>query len=55
MRFKDLSCHIETITIYLAESDIVHFGTLGAHLVVLNSARAAKEILDKQSNISSDR
>ncbi|KZT00361.1 cytochrome P450 [Laetiporus sulphureus 93-53] len=35
--------------------DIVHLEALGEHLVVLNSARVAKDLLDKRSSIYSDR
>jgi hypothetical protein len=36
-------------------SDIVHAELFGTHLVVLNSVKAASDLLDKQSSIYSDR
>nr|BAL05095.1 cytochrome P450 [Phanerodontia chrysosporium] len=36
-------------------SDILHFEVFGSHLVVLNSAEATRQILEKQSSITSDR
>ncbi|KAI0275201.1 cytochrome P450 [Gloeopeniophorella convolvens] len=37
------------------ESDIVHVNVVGTDIVILNSARAANELLDKRSAIYSDR
>ena len=37
------------------ESDVIHFQGLGMHIVVLNSALAARDLLDKRSSIYSDR
>ncbi|GJE97960.1 cytochrome P450 [Phanerochaete sordida] len=36
-------------------SDIVHLEVFGSHIIVLNSAKAAEDLLDKRSNIYSDR
>ncbi|GJE96530.1 cytochrome P450 [Phanerochaete sordida] len=36
-------------------SDVVHFQVLGTHLVVLNSLQAVGDLLEKQSNVYSDR
>nr|AAS88582.1 PAH-inducible cytochrome P450 monooxygenase PC-PAH 3 [Phanerodontia chrysosporium] len=36
-------------------SDIVHFQVFGSHIVVVNTAKAARELLDKRSNIYSDK
>ena len=36
-------------------SDILHFEVLGRYIVVLNSFRAAKDLLEKRSEIYSDR
>ncbi|GJE96516.1 cytochrome P450 [Phanerochaete sordida] len=36
-------------------SDIIHFEVFGTHVVILNSAQAAKDLLEKRSNIYSDR
>ncbi|GJE96525.1 hypothetical protein PsYK624_127220 [Phanerochaete sordida] len=37
------------------DSDILHFEVLGRHIIVLNSFRAAKDLLEKRSEIYSDR
>jgi hypothetical protein len=37
------------------QSDILHFNVLGSHTVVLNSAKAAEELLNKRSGIYSSR
>jgi len=37
------------------DSDIVHANSLGAHVVVLNSAKAVHELFEKRSSIYSDR
>ncbi|GJE97963.1 cytochrome P450 [Phanerochaete sordida] len=37
------------------DSDIVHLEAFGSHIVVLNSAKAAGDLLGKRSNIYSDR
>jgi hypothetical protein len=37
------------------QSDILHFNVLGNHTVVLNSAKAAEELLEKRSGIYSSR
>jgi len=39
----------------LYHSDIVHFQVLGDHTIVLNSAKATTELLEKRSTIYSDR
>lgn len=39
----------------LLESDIIHCEVLGTHIIVLNSTKAAKDLLEKRSNIYSDR
>ncbi|KAI0295324.1 CyP450 monooxygenase [Multifurca ochricompacta] len=36
-------------------SDVVHADVLGSHIIILNSAKAANELLDKRSSIYSDR
>ena len=36
-------------------SDIIHFEVFGRHIVVVNSVKAAKEIFEKHSAVSSDR
>ncbi|THU90784.1 cytochrome P450, partial [Dendrothele bispora CBS 962.96] len=36
-------------------SDIVHFGIIGEHVIVLNSVKATNEILEKRSGLYSDR
>ncbi|GJE96514.1 cytochrome P450 [Phanerochaete sordida] len=36
-------------------SDVVHLQVLGTHIVVLNSAKAVRDLLEKRSNIYSDR
>ncbi|GJE96513.1 cytochrome P450 [Phanerochaete sordida] len=36
-------------------SDLVHFEVFGTHIVVVNSAQAAKDLLDKRSNIYQDK
>ncbi|THU87849.1 hypothetical protein K435DRAFT_866836 [Dendrothele bispora CBS 962.96] len=36
-------------------SDIVHFGVMGEHVIVLNSVKATDEILEKRSGLYSDR
>ena len=36
-------------------SDIVHVDVLGSHIVILNSIKAANDLLDKRSSIYSDR
>nr|BAL05094.1 cytochrome P450 [Phanerodontia chrysosporium] len=36
-------------------SDIIHFEVFGSHIVVLNSTTVARDILEKRSQISSDR
>jgi hypothetical protein len=41
--------------IFLIDSDIVHASTLGTHIIVLNSAKAVRELLEKRSSIYSDR
>lgn len=37
------------------DSDIVHANSLGTHVIVLNSAKAVRELLEKRSSIYSDR
>jgi hypothetical protein len=39
----------------LLGSDLIHLNLLGTHVVVLNTAQAAAELLDKKSSIYSDR
>lgn len=36
-------------------SDIIHFEIFGTHLVILNSAKAARDLFEKRSSIYSDR
>ncbi|KAI0295308.1 cytochrome P450 [Multifurca ochricompacta] len=36
-------------------SDIVHVDVMGSHMIVLNSAKGTRELLDKRSSIYSDR
>ena len=36
-------------------SDVVHVDVLGSHIVILNSIKAANDLLDKRSSIYSDR
>ncbi|KAF8263059.1 cytochrome P450 [Lactarius quietus] len=36
-------------------SDILHINQLGSHLIILNSAKAANDLLDKHSSVYSDR
>ncbi|KAH9038268.1 cytochrome P450 [Lactarius hengduanensis] len=36
-------------------SDIIHANVMGSHIVILNSIKAANELLDKRSSIYSDR
>lgn len=38
-----------------AESDILYLNLAGKHMVILNSFKAAKELLDKRSAIYSSR
>ena len=35
--------------------DVVHLKPLGQHIIILGSAKAAFDLLDKRSNIYSDR
>jgi hypothetical protein len=37
------------------DSDVLHVNFIGQHVVILNSAQAAIDLLDKRSNIYSDR
>lgn len=37
------------------DSDIVHANSLGTHVIVLNSAKAVRELFEKRSSIYSDR
>ncbi|EKM48702.1 uncharacterized protein PHACADRAFT_202500 [Phanerochaete carnosa HHB-10118-sp] len=37
------------------DSDVVHFQILGAHYVVLNSAKATTELFERRSNLHSDK
>ena len=37
------------------DSDIVHANALGTHIIVLNSAKAVRELFEKRSSIYSDR
>jgi hypothetical protein len=37
------------------DSDIVHANSLGTHVIVLNSAKALRELFEKRSSIYSDR
>jgi hypothetical protein len=39
----------------ISDSDIIHLNVLGNHIVILNTARAATELLMKKSAIYSDR
>ena len=39
----------------LEDSEIIHFKLFGSHVIVLNSSRAQKELLEKRSAIYSDR
>ena len=39
----------------LSGSDIVHAEVMGSHIVILNSIKAANELLEKRSSIYSDR
>ena len=36
-------------------SDVLHVDVLGTHIVILNSAKAANELLEKRSSLYSDR
>lgn len=42
-------------TFFLLESDIIHLKTAGMSLIVLNSVKAANDLLDKRSSIYSNR
>jgi hypothetical protein len=39
----------------LSGSDIIHADVMGSHIIILNSMKAAHELLDKRSLIYSDR
>jgi hypothetical protein len=49
-----ISCRILTMCI-ISDSDIIHLNILGNHIIILNTARAATELLMKKSAIYSDR
>ena len=36
-------------------SDVIHVDTLGKHLIIVNSAKAAKELFEKRFSLYSDR
>ena len=39
----------------LSGSDVIHVDVMGSHIIILNSMKAAKELLEKRSSIYSDR
>lgn len=39
----------------MTDSDVVYMNLLGKHIVVLNSDKATKELLEKRSALFSDR
>ena len=49
------SCFIIDCSITVADSDIIYANAAGTSIVILNSYDAATELLDKRSNIYSDR
>jgi hypothetical protein len=55
VRIKYSRVCIMTCTYLTTDSDILHFDILGTSVVVLNSYKAAKELLDYRSGIYSSR
>ena len=53
MRSRHL--HLVPVNWPLAGSDIVYANVMGSHIVILNSIKAANELLEKRSSIYSDR
>ena len=47
--------HEVTENIFLLESDVIHLSVAGMSLIVLNSVKAANDLLDKRSSIYSNR
>jgi hypothetical protein len=39
----------------LSGSDVIHADVMGSHIIILNSMKAAHELLDKRSSFYSDR
>jgi hypothetical protein len=39
----------------MIETDILHLNMAGSHIIILNSAKAATELLEKRSAVFSDR
>ena len=49
------SCFVIDCNVTVADSDIIYVNAAGTSIVILNSYKAATELLDKRSNIYSDR
>ncbi len=43
------------LELHLSGSDIIHTDIMGSHVFILNSIKAAHDLLDKRSTIYSDR
>lgn len=53
--FFCFSLQVHHAILIILGSDVIHVDVLGTHMVIVNSARAAKELFDKRSSIYSDR
>ena len=47
--------HLDDLNSRCSGSEIVHLDVLGMHAIVVNSAKAAREIFEKRSLLYSDR
>ena len=54
-RFADRYGTLVVKLMFGVESDVIHAEALGTHLIILNSAKAVKELFERRSSLYSDR